>query len=211
MNEYTPMNDPQPPPQPPQGGQPPQQPPGWNQPPQQPPPGWNPQPPQGPYPYPQPPMKKHTVRNVFLGVLLAGVVLFGGCAVIVGVAVNDAADEIEANDQRPGGADNPLEIADAQVTDGKAFEVDGFNYAAGWSIDEDALGDMRVRGLKVTNNRDDKDSALVEIKMWDGKEVKALADCTTEPISIGTTVKLSCLSADPFPKHWDRVTINDTF
>ena len=81
------------------------------------------------------------------------------------------------------------------ITEGKAFEVDGFNYAAGWSIGKDALGDLDVKGLKVTNNRDDTDSALVEIKVWKGTEVLALTDCTTEPIGVGTTVTLSCFSA----------------
>lgn len=200
MNECAPMNIPQQPPQqPPPGG-------GWNQPPpttpQQ---HWNPQPPQGPYPYP-PPKKKHTVRNVFLGVLLAGVVLFGGCAVIAGIALNDAADEIEANDQRPGGADNPLTIQE-----GKPFEVDGFNYQAGWELRRDALGSVTVKGLKVTNNRDERDSALVEVKLWDGKEVLALADCTTEPIQPETTVRLTCTSTDRLPRQYDRITINDTF
>ena len=94
---------------------------------------------------------------------------------------------------------------------GKAFEVDGFKYAAGWSIGKDALGDLDVKGLKVTNNRDDKDSALVEIKLWKGTEVVALTDCTTEPIGVGTTVSLSCLSADRLPKGYDKITINDTF
>ena len=63
----------------------------------------------------------------------------------------------------------------------------------------------------MTNNRDDKDSALVEIKFWSGDEVLALADCTTEPIAVGTTTTLNCVSTDSIPKNYDRVTINDTF
>ena len=67
------------------------------------------------------------------------------------------------------------------------------------------------QGLKVTNNRSDKDSALVEIKVWKGTEVVALADCSTDPIDVGTTVKVSCTSTDKLPNNFDKITINDTF
>ena len=70
---------------------------------------------------------------------------------------------------------------------------------------------MTVKGLKVTNNRRDKDSAIVEIKIWNGTEVLALADCTTDPIDAGTTVSVRCLSMDEPPKNFDKITINDTF
>ena len=63
----------------------------------------------------------------------------------------------------------------------------------------------------MTNERDKKDSALVEIKLWKGSEVLALADCTTEPIAPNTTVTLSCLSGDKLPKKYSKITINDTF
>ncbi len=154
----------------------------------------------------EPPKKKHTVRNVILILMLLGGLGIGGCAALVGGAANEISKGIEADANKPGGTDNPMTI-----TQGKPFEVDGFDYAAGWSLGTDALGDLDVKGLKVTNNRDTKDSALVEIKLWRGTEVVALSDCTTEPIGVGTTVTLSCLSADPLPKKFDKVTINDTF
>ena len=154
----------------------------------------------------EPPKKKHTVRNILLiFVLLTGLGI-AGCAALVGGAANEVSKSIEADANKAGGTDNPLTIEQ-----GKAFEVDGFKYAAGWSIGKDALGDLDVKGLKVTNNRDDKDSALVEIKLWKGTEVVALTDCTTEPIGVGTTVSLSCVSADKLPKGYDKITINDTF
>ena len=155
----------------------------------------------------KPPKKKHTVRNVFL-VALRAQPDWASLAARPSSAVppTRSASPSRRTPTRPGGTDNPLTI-----TEGKAFEVDGFNYAAGWKIGNDALGDLDVKGLKVTNNRDDKDSALVEIKVWKGTEVLALADCTTEPIGVGTTVTLSCISADKLPKTFDKITINDTF
>jgi hypothetical protein len=150
--------------------------------------------------------KKHTVRNVLL--ILAGlfILVVGGCAALVGGAANEVSKDIKADANKPGGTDNPLTI-----TPGNAFEVDGFKYAAGWKIGKDALGDVEVTGLKVTNARGKKDSSLVEIKFFKGTEVLALANCTTEPIGMNTTVTLSCISSDKLPTGYDKITINDSF
>ena len=70
---------------------------------------------------------------------------------------------------------------------------------------------LDITNLKVTNNRDDKDSAIVEIKFWKGSEVLASADCTTSPIAPGTTARVTCISGDKLPKSYEKITINDTF
>lgn len=191
------------------------------------PPGWHPQadgrerywdgtqwtdqfrPAQGPppeYPAAPPAKKSHTLRNVLL--VIAGIMVLGigGCTVATVAFVNEVDKAIEESDNEVGGPNNPMEIAE-----GEAFEVRGFEYAAGWTVGKDMVGDVDIKGLKVTNNRDRSDSALVEIKFWTGTEVLALADCTTEPIDVGTTVTLSCFSADDLPKSYDRITISDTF
>ena len=165
---------------------------------------------QAPQPqYAMPPQKqKHTVRNVLLVVIGLGVLFVGGCLAIVAVTANEvgtAIDEGVEQDSQPGGPDNPMKIVE-----GQAFEVDGFKYAAGWSV-EQSFGMIDIRNLKVTNKRNKKDSALVEIKFWRGSEVLALADCTTEPIAQGTTTTLTCGSGDKLPKSYSRMTINDTF
>lgn len=165
---------------------------------QQPPPGY----------YAQPPKKKHTARNILIAFAVLFVVFVGGCVAIVGMVgneVSDAIDESEKKDREPGGPENPMDIVE-----GKAFEVSGFNYQPGWSIKSNEFG-WDIAKLRVENNRKDKDSALVEIKLWKGKEVLALADCTSEPIAPGTITRLSCLTADEFPEGYDRITINDTF
>ena len=155
---------------------------------------------------PQPPKKSHTVRNVLLGIVLLMVLVVGGCLALVGTAANEVGKAIEENDNRAGGANNPMAIEE-----GKAFDVAGFKYANGWKLSKDFGGYVKVSGLKVTNNRKDKDSALVEIKFWKGKEVLALVDCSTEPIAPDTTVTLDCLSTDKLPKAYSKITINDTF
>jgi hypothetical protein len=162
--------------------------------------------PQAPAPAPAPVKKKHTVRNVLLSLMLVGILLVGGCFALVGMGVDAADKAIKKDANKPGGTDHPM-----TVVVGKPFQVDGFKYAAGWAVHNDALGDLDIKGLKVTNDRSSKDSALVEVKFWRGKEVVALADCTSNPIDVGTTVALSCLSTDKLPKSYDKVTINDTF
>lgn len=158
--------------------------------------------------YAAPPKKSNLVRNILIAVIAFLVLCGGGClatTVLFAKGVDDAVKEIEAEDKKPGGPDNPLEIQA-----GKAFEVDGFNYAAGWSISQE-LDMIELKGLKVTNNRDDADAAIVEIKFWNGTEVLATADCTSEEIDPGTTVTLDCFSADKLPAKYSKVTINDTF
>jgi len=177
----------------------------------QPPPG---QPPYGQPPYgyassPPPQKKRSTLKIVLIVLFVALLLCGGGCAVLLtGIfkAADEAIKESDEKDKQPGGPDNPLEI-----TPGKPFEVLGFKYLAGWSVRKDVFGDVDIRGLRVTNNRDEKDSALVEIKFWRGTEVLAVTDCTTEPIAVGTTTKVDCITADDLPANYDKITINDTF
>lgn len=162
------------------------------------------------YPGPNAPARKsNTLRNILLVILGVSILGCGGCFAVTGLFVNEvdnAIEKAEEEDKEPGGPDNPMTIEP-----GKAFEVNGFEYKPGWKIGAGPIGAVDITGLKVENARDDKDSALVEIKVWQGKEVLALADCTTEPIAVGTVTTLSCLSGDDMPKKYDRITINDTF
>ena len=165
--------------------------------------------PQYAQPYAQPPKKSHTLRNVLLVLVLLLVLAVGGCFALLAAGVNEASKSINdsiAKDKEPGGPDNPMTI---EV--GKAFSVSDFDYAAGWAVGTDALGDLDIKGLKVTNNRGEKDSAIVEIKFMKGSEVLALSDCSSDPIQPGQTVTLTCISTDKLPKKYDEITINDTF
>jgi hypothetical protein len=155
--------------------------------------------------YPQqPPQKSHTARNVLIVIGVLFLVLVGGClaaVVVVGDKVNEA-----VNDDTVGGPNNPLTIEP-----GKAFEVDGYEYDDGWTLDKDASGLVRVQGLKVTNNRGKADRAIVDIKLYLGNEVLATANCNNgiDKIPEGVKVTLSCSSSDAFPEQYDKVTIND--
>lgn len=152
------------------------------------------------------PKKSHTFRNVVLGIVVGSIVVVGGCIALIGGAANEVDKELKKDANKPGGTDNPLTIVE-----GKAFEVDGFNYAGGWRIVKDQFGGFDIKNLKVTNNRDDRDSALIEVKFWKGTEVLESVDCTTDPIQVGATVTLTCLATGDLPKGYDKITVNDTF
>lgn len=165
------------------------------------------QPQQPVYPtQPAPPKKKHTLRNVLIAIIVIILLMIAGCMALIGGVANEVDKAIKENDNRAGGTNNPLTIRE-----GEPFEVDGFNYAGGWTVGKEFGGFVAVKGLKVTNNREDRDSALVEIKFWRGSEVLALTDCTTEPIAPKTTVTVTCSSSDKLPSNYSKITINDTF
>ncbi len=159
--------------------------------------------------YGPPPKKSHTGRNIAFAVIGVFVLLIGGCFAVTASFVNEvdnAIDEEQEKDDAPGGPDNPLPI-----TPGEPFSVLDFDYQPGWTVGADALGDVAIENLKVQNNRDDEDGALVEIRFMQGNEVVALVDCSTEQIPVGQITTLSCFSADDLPAAYDTITISDTF
>jgi hypothetical protein len=155
--------------------------------------------------------------------LAAGLVLVlgvGSFIAIVATASNEvskALDSISSNvstssaaadpgtSDGSGDQDNPVVI-----TEGRAFDVRDFAYAKGWMIQDSDFG-MGIKNLKVTNNRADTDSAVIDVKFWKGAEVLATISCTSDPIMVGTTVPLMCFSGDNLPKGYDKITVNDIF
>jgi hypothetical protein len=152
--------------------------------------------------------KKHPVRNV-LAVLISLVVLASvGCVALIAVTVHEISQAIEqadAEESEVERTDDPLTIQP-----GKRFEVRGFDYSAGWRVREDTFGEIVVTGLEVTNHRSRKDSALLDIRFMRGSAVLAFASCITEPIPVGQTTSVHCVSADKLPGTYERITINDT-
>ncbi len=169
---------------------------------------------------PAPTKRGGALKWVLLAVGLVLVLGFGSCIAIVATAGNEVSKALDsvstdlgtsAPDSTPGTSDgsgdqdNPVVI-----NEGKAFDVREFAYAKGWKIDNSDFG-LSIKNLKVTNNRADKDAALVDIKFWKGTEVLATVSCTSDQIFTGTTVTLTCFSGDSLPKGYDKITINDTF
>ena len=75
----------------------------------------------------------------------------------------------------------------------------------------DGIGGMTVERLKFTNNRDKKDSAIVEIKFMKGSEILGTVDCLSQPVPVGQTATESRAGTDGSVKGYERITINDTF
>src|SRR6185503_15852190 len=120
----------------------------------------------------QPVKQSHTGRNILIVLGVLFLLFVGGCiavVAIVGGKVNDA-----VNDDSVGGPNNPLTI-----TEGKAFEVNGFEYADGWTIvGEPVSQTVYVDNLKVTNNRGDADRLDVKLTLLNGSQVVATSFCT---------------------------------
>jgi hypothetical protein len=153
----------------------------------------------------QPVRTSHTARNILIVLGVLFLVLVSGCIAAVAVLGDKVNDEL--NDDTPGGPNNPLTI-----TEGQAFEVAGFEYAAGWSIAADANGFVTVENLKLTNDRDESSRLLAELRLLDGNEVLASATCGDyQSIAEDLTVTVTCTSSDPLPAAYDRVTIQDSF
>jgi hypothetical protein len=161
-----------------------------------------------PQPYvTQPVQRSHTARNILIVLGVLFLLFVGGCVAIVAVVGDKVNDTV--NDDTLGGPNNPLTI-----TEGRAFEVDGFEYADGWDIaDAPVSGLFQIDNLEVTNNRGKADRLLVEIKLLNGSEVVATANCFAgggvEKIAEGTTVPVECSSSDTLPTAYDSITIND--
>lgn len=120
------------------------------------------------------------------------------------VVAADKANEV-INDDSLGGPNNRLTIEP-----GKAFEVNGYEYAEGWSVGAGADGTFEVRDLKLTNNRGKADRLFALIKLLNNNEVLATATCTSaDKIPEGVTVTVNCSSSDSMPAEYDKVTIND--
>lgn len=161
-----------------------------------------------PQPYVGPPVQQnHTARNILIVFGVIFLLFVGGCVAVlavVGHKVNQA-----VNDDTLGGPNKPLTI-----TEGKAFEVNGFEYADGWTITTDPVDQTwTVDNLKVTNHRGKADRLDVEIKLLSANEVITTAFCTVgdalDKIPEDTTATVECTSGDPLPTAYDKITIQD--
>jgi Protein of unknown function (DUF2510) len=157
----------------------------------------------------QPVEKSHTARNILIVFGVLFLLFVGGCIAVVAVVGNKVNDAV--HDDTLGGPNKPLTI-----TEGKAFEVNGFKYADGWSITREPVSQTwSIDNLKVTNERGKADRLFVEIKLYSANELLATSTCTTgdqlDKIAEHTTVTVDCESTDALPDVYDKITIQDVF
>ena len=131
--------------------------------------------------------------------------------VLVGVAALGARRDGGGAAEVPGGPDLPLAL-----TEGQAFEVDGFDYAAGWTLGADpGTGTVQLLGLRLTNHRDGAERLAATVRLVDGNVVVASLFCKAgdgyDFVPAGVTVAVLCESSDPMPAAYDKVTIRDAY
>ena len=135
-------------------------------------------------------------------------VFVGGCIAVVAVVGNKVNDVV--NDDTLGGPNNPLTI-----TEGKAFTVNGFEYADGWSIvGEPVSQTWHVDNLKVTNNRGKPDRLDVKIELSsverDRRHDRSARRATASTRSPkDTTVTVDCVSSTRCPRPTTRSRSSD--
>lgn len=156
-----------------------------------------------------PPQKSGAWKWVLIVLFVVLILCCGGfaaCTAGVFSAAEEVSKSIEAEESESGGRNMAVD-----VTEGDAFEVRGFDYAEGWTVEKDVFGWTAVEGLKVTNNRERPDTALVDLKLMKGSEILATVSCTSDRLQVGQTTTLDCSSTDDLPDDYDRITINDMF
>lgn len=157
----------------------------------------------------QPPKKSGVWKWVIIVLFVVLVLCCGGfaaCTAGVFEVADEVSESMDSSESESGGPNKAIEI-----TEGEAFDVRGFNYEAGWKVTDGGFDSVDIQGLKLTNNRQEPDTALVDIKFMKGSEILASVGCTSDRLQVGQTATLHCVSGDDMPKDYDRITINDSF
>ncbi len=163
--------------------------------------------------YQQAPQKKsHTLRNVLLILALLTVLFVGGCVVLIGTAANEVGKEIDKSLEEEAANDKPK-----TVTEGKAFEHDGYKVDAGWKVGADEFGYAEITGVRVTNTQAPDDfegsgrSALLTFTFYKGTENLLEVNCTGNELQKGESTTLDCGALDKLPKDYDTIKVADLF
>ena len=157
-----------------------------------------------------PPKQKHTLRNVLLISGLVLILFCGGCLALGGSILNEAGEEIDKALEEEAENDKPKE-----VTEGQAFEHDGYKVDAGWKVGADEFGYAEITGVRVTNTEapDAFDgsgrSALLTFTFYRGTENLLEVNCTGNELQEGESTTLDCGSLDKLPKDYDTIKVAD--
>lgn len=142
-----------------------------------------------------------TIMKIALGVVLAMVLMIGGCMALLGGAANEIDKEIQKEEAN----DKPKPVAV-----GKAFTHDDYEVEAGWKVTRDALGSADIEGLKVTNAKDQREVIQFTFTFVKGNEVLGKVECNGGELEPGQKKVMDCLSLDDdFPKGYTEVRVAD--
>lgn len=116
------------------------------------------------------------MKKALLGVVIALVLLAGGCFAVLGAGLNAADEAIKKEEAN----DKPRAVAV-----GKAFEHDGYDVDGGWEVEKDALGSADITGLKVTNTHDSREVIQFTFTFVKGKEKLGEVQCNAGELEAG--------------------------
>jgi hypothetical protein len=141
-----------------------------------------------------------------LSVLSLGLMLVvGGCSDGGDAKTGDSSSASSVQAQKASASKKTTEI-----TEGQAFSHDAFDYAAGWKITHGEVT-WNIDGLKAENTSSSPHYNAIQIKLWKaGAELVMLSCGSGKPVAPGASVSLDlCLSTDPLPPAYDKITINN--
>lgn len=168
-------------------------------------PGWTPQQ-YAPAPSPK---KSHTTRNatiLVLGLFMLAILFFGGCAVLLGSAV----DDVDKTMKEEAANDKP-----SKVVEGKAFTHDIWEVKRGWDIRDGGIEKYDTNPITgtITNVGNSADMPLLTFSLDKGNRVLGTVDCTGNKLQPGQSARLDCVinETGPVRANWDTVTVRDVF
>ncbi|GAA3678288.1 hypothetical protein GCM10022237_42090 [Nocardioides ginsengisoli] len=145
--------------------------------------------------------------GLIVGIVLLVIVLFcsGIVALFVWFLTNVKHAVSDFDPHREGGRDNPITVAV-----GQAFDIDGIDYAAGWTY-----GDGTIAGLKGSNRRDDGRSRSVFLTFTfvtaDRVEVGEVTCSSSGSIAHGNSEELDCQGSGKVSATYDHVDVSASY
>lgn len=94
------------------------------------------------------------------------------------------------------------------VTQGAAFEIGGFSYQAGWSL-QAVYGTLVVNDLVATNTRDRLYYPRIVITFEHDSTVVTRTECSSGAIKPRRSVRLICSPNVKPPVEYDRIVVSD--
>ena len=150
----------------------------------------------------------HLFRNVFLCGLLLTLLFVGGCSDSTGDDDDEADKTVDEPTSQESDTNDPIDITGKE---GEAFTLGDIDYLAGWTLQDNALGDAIVADLKATNNSDDNESLSIQFRFWRDTEVLSIISCSlVDEIPAGATGTLDCASEHSVPTLHNKMTVQNS-
>ena len=142
-----------------------------------------------------------TVGKIVLGIVIAAVLLIGGCAALIGGVASSVDEEMkkEAKESTTG----------KQSGDGSsASSGSAKNVVGNWTIENmkavkftEEYGSFKTIKLKVRNNTEEADSPWFEIRLTDAQgDLVATFDCIGDEFEPGQGGNVDCSTLDDYAK-----------